>query len=169
MKKIFKFLAAFILYGISTPAFSAMSMGGHYVSTDSYCFMDMVVEENGVLQGTRSEFLQVTIKGSAELDQCLMRKEVISHGILIANETEFLMDLSVCAGKTTLTSCNLTNLYILDHDEENSKNHIHITLDGATIINGDIVFEAGLGQVYKGPNVVILGEIIGGILVELEN
>ena len=169
MKKILKFLAVVVLCGLSTPAFSAMTLSGNYVSTDSKCFMDMLVTEKGVLQGTRSEFLQVTIKGSANLDRCVMRKEVTSHGTLIANATEFLMDLSVCAGKTTLTSCNLMNLYILDHNEENGENPIHITLDGATTVNGAIVFETGLGQVHKGPNVVILGEVIGGVIVDQEN
>lgn len=169
MRKILKFLAAVVLCGFSTPAFSAMNLGGNYVSTDSKCFMDMLITETGVLQGTRSEFLQVTIKGSAILDRCIMRKEVTSHGTLIANATEFLMDLSVCAGKTTLTSCNLMNLYVLDHNEENSENPIHITLDGATTVNGAIVFETGLGQVHKGPNVVILGEVIGGVIVDQEN
>jgi hypothetical protein len=169
MKKILKFLAVVVLCGFSTPAFSAMTLGGTYVCTNSKCFMPMLITETGVLQGTRSEFLQVTIKGSANLDRCIMRKEVTSHGTLIANATEFLMDLSVCAGKTTLTSCNLMNLYVLDQNEENSENPIHITLNGATTVNGAIVFATGLGQVYKGPNVVILGEVIGGVIVDQEN
>lgn len=169
MKWISKLLAAIILCGISMPAFSAMSLGGTYESTDSYCFIDMIIEETGILKGTRSEFLKVTIKGSAELDQCFMKKEVVSYGTLVANKTEFSTDLSIFAGNTTLSSCNLTNLYISDNDEEKSKNPIHVILDGSTVVNGDIVFETGLGRVYKGPNVLILGEIKGGTLIELQN
>lgn len=166
MKKMLKYLVILLLCGLSTPAFSAMTLGGKYVSTDSTCFMDILVTETGVLEGTRSEFLQVTINGLANLDRCVMRKEVTSHGTLFANATDFLMDLAVCAGHTTLTSCNLINLYILDHNEENSTNPINITLDGATTVNGDIVFETGLGIVHKGPNVVILGKVIGGVVLD---
>ena len=36
-----------------------------------------------------------------------------------------------------------------------------ITLDGATHVKGDITFKSGKGKVYKGPHVLITGEIIG--------
>jgi hypothetical protein len=97
-----------------------------------------------------------------------MRKNVTSYGVLVANATDFFKDLTVCSGKTTITSCTLSNLYILDHDEENSANPIDVTLTGATTISGSIIFETGQGKVYKGPKVEILGEVIGGKLIKIK-
>lgn len=166
MKQLLKFMLFAVLCGFTTPSFSAMTCGGTYTSIDSHTYMDILVTETGLLKGIRSDFLRVTIKGTANLDRCIMKKEVISHGILDANATEFLEDVTICAGNTTLTSCTLTNLNILDHDD--SQNPIHITLKGATTINGSIVFETGQGKVYKSPDVVINGEILGGTLIDLK-
>ena len=169
MKNLLKTLCLFSLCTFITPAYCAMTNSGTFNSTNSSAFMDILNTETGTLKGINSSFLKLTNKGIAILDHCTMLKEVTSFGTLLANDTQFQSDLTIHSGKTILTSCNLNSIYIMDREDENATHPIHITLDGSTLINGSIYFEIGHGKVYKSSNVRILGEIIGGQVIDLQD
>lgn len=165
MQMILRSLCVLFLCGLATPVHSVMNLSGSFVLSDSSAFMDIEVKESGVLHGIRAAFLKLTNKGATHLDSCMMTKEVFSYGELDAKATSFLKDLTVCSGKVVLDGCHVTDLYIMDHDVIESP--IEVVLRGAAIIQGSIFFETGEGKVYKGPDVVVLGDVLGGVLDDL--
>ena len=158
MKRISKILMTAFALSLAIPAFSAMTVGGNYKTTDSKVFMDLFIKEGGNVNGVRSDFLGVVNEGTLQLEDCVMTKEVVSHGTLMAHKTDFKKDLSL-SGETELTSCRLTDI------------HVHggrLILDGYTEVAGSIIFETGNGEVYKKSEVTLLGDVIGGTVLDLE-
>lgn len=169
MQNFFKSLF-FVLLAFVTPVFAQMTNSGTTNLTDSDIFMDMLNTKTGVIKGTRSQFgHKLTNKGTVDLNSCVMKKEVTSFGTLVANKTKFQESLFISSGKTNLTACHIENLYILDASKEATTNPICVILDGNTTVNGSIIFETGVGKVFKSADALILGEVIGGIVLDLEN
>lgn len=165
---IFIVLCSFILPVYSKPEisenFDAVDSGDHFEKDDTNP-PDVLSTDHDNLCGVRSEFKKrVIVKGIAILDRCIMKKKVISYGTLKANATDFLRDLIIRSGAATLNSCGLTDLYIQDHDPQSP---IEVILDGYTVVHGSIIFESGKGKVYKSSNTCILGEVVGGELIDL--
>lgn len=161
-----KFLVSLLMLGalfFQTELQCAMTSSGQYKAVDSKNFMDLIITETGVLTGIRSEFLNLTVKGKADLDSCSITGNFVSSGNVVAKATNFLKNTSIYSGKTVFTSCSLSSLDIFDGGDQ----PIVIELRGATTVHGSITFETGNATVYKGPKVLIKGKIIGGNVIEL--
>ena len=118
---------------------------------------------NGHLDAKSSAYIHVTAAGQLTLENCTMKKAVVSHKNLTATDTNFHDGLYICDGKASLTNCTINNLYVDDWD-----NTPVITLRGNTIVTGHITFKTGNGKVSWEPGVVIQGEIIGGTITKIE-
>jgi hypothetical protein len=158
---LFVFLCVTIL-----PAYSTTVIGSTYRLVDSSTLRDILITKTGFLNGTRSIFLGLTVEGRADLDKCLVKGEVISQGLFVAKATEFCDRISIHSGRTILNSCEVKDLYLFDRNANDHENSIYVVLDGATIVFGSIIFETGQGKVYKGPDTLILGKVVGGFLTE---
>lgn len=123
---------------------------------------DFVIEEPGLLVAEKTKIYALTIMGKVDLDECTVHKEVVSFGKLIAKNTIFYFDLTLCSGFTDLDSCTIPNLIISNDDGSD----LEVYLKGNCVISGSINFVAGKGKIHKGKNAVILGEVIGGELIE---
>ncbi len=150
VKRFVKIIFLTLLVSYVTPAYSAMTISGVYSITDSSTWMDIVNKQSGVIKGQHSKFLNLTNYGTVELDFCNMIGKVQSFGCLIANETIFAKDL------------------ISDTSAQNVRCPSQITLNGKTLINGSVIFETNQGTIYKGADVMILGDIVNGEIVDLQ-
>jgi len=164
MTKIFRFVI--LSLGCISIANAAMTNSGKYSTTDSIAWGDFINKAEGVIEGKRSTFLKITNYGTANLDNCLMKGEFISFGTVLANETQFLKNLTVNTGETTLNSCKLENLII--SNESNESDSPRVILKGYTVIQGSVEFKGDSGSVYKGADVTILGDIINGTVLDLQ-
>jgi hypothetical protein len=168
VKRFVKIIFLTLLVSYVTPAYSAMTISGVYSITDSSTWMDIVNKQSGVIKGQHSKFLNLTNYGTVELDFCNMIGKVQSFGCLIANQTVFTKDLIIAGGEANLTSCQLENLFISDTSAQNVRCPSQITLNGKTLINGSVIFETNQGTIYKGADVMILGDIVNGEIVDLQ-
>ncbi len=168
IKGFVKNLFLTFVIGCVAPAYCAMTNSGVYSVTDSSTWMDIVNKQSGVIKGQRSKFLNLTNYGTVELDSCNMIGKVQSFGCLIANETVFTKDLIIGGGEANLTSCQLENLFISNTSAENDSYPPQVILNGKTLINGSVIFETNQATIYKGADVMILGDIVNGEIVDLE-
>ena len=168
MKQILRGFFLVLGLGCVSSIYGGMTNSGVFSVKNSMAWMDITNEITGVIEAERSKFLKLTNYGTASLDDCIMMDEVATLGVLTANGTQFLKDLTVSGGDTTLTSCQLENLFISEAPFENESHPPQVILNGNTIINGSIEFKVASATVYKGPNVVILGETRNGMLVDLQ-
>jgi hypothetical protein len=161
MNLIFKFLG--LALSCISVTHAGMTISGNYTLKRSAAWMEITNNPSGVIQAEESKFLQLTNYGTAHLNHCAMAKEVVSFGTLLANETNFHMNLTVSSGDATLTSCTLENLIISATPSEP-----RVILNGSTIIRGSVEFKEASGLVYKGPDVKILGSTINGTIIDFQ-
>lgn len=167
MKKLTLSLCFGLLCLITVPVTAQMTNGGTFEFTSSSTFMPLLNKKTGVIKGVRSQFLHTLVnEGTTYLDRCSMNKEVTNFGVLAAQATRFYDNLIVYSGDVTLSSCTLENLYIMDANVTETENGLTVILQGATTINGSIIFETGLGKVSKSADVIIKGEISGGVVLD---
>lgn len=166
IKKIFKFLI--LVFSCTSSAYAGMINSGKYVAKESQTWGDLINETTGTILGEQSTFLSLVNYGSANFDRCIIKGKIISYGSLVANETQFLLDLTVMnGGEATLTSCKIENLIISNYFNEKSVTPPLIILNGSTVIRGSIEFKGDSGIIYKGANVKILGTVINGTIKDL--
>ncbi len=167
MKKRVKFLCAALIVGWMVQVHGGITNGGVYSASDSYVEMEIINKSKGVIEGKRSEFLEIVNYGKVDVEDCIIDGKMTSFGELVANQTTF-EDVLIGGGEAWLISCRLENLIISDHPEGDSGAFPQVVLSGDTLVKGSIVFETDQGVVYKGPEVVILGEIVDGVVLDLQ-
>ncbi len=165
MKKLFLFFIVFI-FGSMHPIYGGIDNSGTFNLINSTCWGDIVNNKMGVIEGKGSIFLGIVNYGTVNLDDCTIKAECKSFGQLNALNTSFQRNVIICDGQTILDSCKLENLFIKD-DLEDTPSLPQVILQGSTTISGSIVFTTGQGRIYKGPNVVILGQVVNGSITNL--
>ncbi len=163
MKQFFTLLAALMLLSPSE-GHTAMTVSGTYNCENSSMFMDMDLKETGYFHGKKSALFALNVRGHAVLEECLAKKEVTLYGTLEAVGTQFTKDVTAFSGQHTLESCDLQNLFILDSPDV----PLTIYLKGKTTIHGNVTFQTNTAQIFKGPDVIIGGEIINGQIHNIE-
>jgi hypothetical protein len=149
-------------------SYAGITNSGTYSVNNGSSWGDMVNTETGVINAIRGKFTKLTNYGTAKLDSCKMIEEVTSFGTLTANDTQFYKTLTVGSGEAVLTSCQLENLVVVEPMNEHGSRPAQIFLKGNTVVNGAIEFQSTSGVVYKGPNVVVAGEIVNGMVLDLQ-
>ncbi len=163
-KSFFTFLV--IVFGAVCPIYGAINNSGEFNLTNSSCFGDMVNNKTGVIEGKDSLFLGIVNQGTVNLDTCKVKREFKSSGQVNAVNTKFEKNVTISGGHTTLDNCELVNLFI---DSEENSPVPKVILWGETAIGGYLTFLTGKGEVYVGPRVVYVGEIVNGSIIKLDH
>lgn len=167
MNKFFYFLLILMSFYASL-TYGGFLNSGTFDFTNSTAWGDFENQTTGVLNGEGSTFFGLVNHGTVNLKKCKMTKEVKSFWVLNAIETSFLKDVVICDGNATLHSCQLENLVVGDILNETNHSLATVILDGSTKIKGSIIFKNAEGKVYKSSQVIILGDIINGSIIDLE-
>jgi hypothetical protein len=127
--------------------------------------MDVTITESGKFTATGCQLLALTVSGKCQLSDCVVQKPVtLNGGNLIAIFSRFNEPVSIASGTFAAESCEIAALTIEDDGDELPV----VQLTGATKVHGPIIFETGLGQVIKGPDVELLGEVVNGVVLDAE-
>jgi hypothetical protein len=159
MKKILAAILLLCSFEMSKSE-AAWTNSGTYSSNGGALMIPFENKVTGIMNISNTKVLSLINAGTVSCKNCIFTKEVLNRGVLSAEKTQFQGVLSVAGGQTQLTSCELTDLKILDLDSTPV-----VQIDGDTHIHGSVVFETGKGQVMIGPFVTIEGAIIGGTVV----
>jgi len=125
--------------------------------------LDSVVV-NGALLSIESDLGSLQVNGEAKLEHSAIKGDALINGALKAEKCHFFGSLSIASEMTFLE--NATTIQILIRKTSHLNSGQILKLSGKTIIHGDIVFESGKGQVFVTDDVEIVGNVIGGCVVQ---
>ena len=127
-------------------------------------FKDLIVsntiEINGAANGENIESHNLIVAGSLEGYRIKVTKGTVS-GYLHAHNSDF-EELEFDSKNIILNNSMARNIIF-----KSSKNKVKqkLVLQGKTIVNGDIIFKSGLGEVLLDSQAKLTGKIIGGKVV----
>jgi hypothetical protein len=110
----------------------------------------------GPLIAKNTEFHTLYVKGSINVDNCLISSIHVS-GDLIAINSNFLDTIYAKSSSITLSNSNTQKIII----ESSGDNEQVLSLNGKTVINGDIIFLSSNGLVKAESQVVMKGTLEG--------
>lgn len=102
----------------------------------------------------------VEVYGEANLSQTTVEQPSTIIGYLRAQNSQFLAPLTLGAQKAVFTSCKIASLTVRKEDAFKGKQIIELKQN--SLIEGDVVFESGRGEVHLYPGTQLLGTVQGG-------
>lgn len=120
-----------------------------------------LVKINGTANGKNIECDRLIVYGNLEGYKIKVNGESILVGYFNVYDSVF-KELNVHSGKISLTNTSTNNIVI-----KTLKNKIkqQLILKGQTIVNGDVIFESGSGEVLLDSQAKITGQIIGSKVI----
>lgn len=117
---------------------------------------------NGMLTADDASFASLNVNGSVSLMQCSVNTEADIKGSLKASSSKFESSLDIYSGSTRFINSKVNNnLHVHHTDTKNQE----VYLDNNSEVGGDIVFDDGHGKVYLRGGSKVVGNVIGGELI----
>ena len=119
---------------------------------------------NGRFKAHQSRFMAgVTVNGASSISDTEIHGVAKFRGSLMAQSTNFSNKLEILSSLAEFENCNTQ---LITFKEQPSKNQVQrIKLSKNTEVQGDIIFEAGKGEVICDETSKIHGQIIQGTLI----
>jgi len=114
---------------------------------------------NGLLSAEKARFSSLDVNGSAYLVKCTITSSATIRGSLSATSTKFQDKVDVYSNSIRFTNSKISSDLHLYHSSSKQQT---VTLDKASEISGNIIFDDGNGNVVLQGNSKIGGKIIGG-------
>ena len=123
-----------------------------------------VVSCNGTLKATGADMNHLIVNGQVTLKQSIVRSDMLINGKLTASGSQLSGTLSIASEKTDLIDTKAEDI-IVRKVEGDSREQLLILSD-QTVVQGSIQFESGSGKVILENTARVLGDILGGEILE---
>lgn len=119
---------------------------------------------NGSFKACQSKLMSdITVNGSSSIDDTQINGVATFRGSLVARSTQFSNKLEILSTLAELENCKSQFITFKELPRKNLVQRIKLSKN--TEVQGNILFEAGNGEVICDETSKIHGKIIGGILI----
>jgi hypothetical protein len=119
----------------------------------------MVINGSLKAQGVKFE-AELFANGNADIKQVRLQADAHFNGNLNASDSEFFKKFYALSQQSDYSNCQFKDIVIKKNPYINTKQIIRLMNN--SIVNGDVIFESGKGEVYLDANSQIKGEVHGG-------
>lgn len=117
------------------------------------------IKINGDMEASNVTCKNLIVSGSLESNNIIVKKDAMINGYLKAKNSKF-EDINATAEKIMLFNTHVNNIIVQSIKDKKTQ---QIILNGNTTINGNIIFESGIGEVLLlSKEVKIFGKVNGG-------
>lgn len=117
------------------------------------------IKINGDMEASNVTCKNLIVSGSLESNNILVNKDTMINGYLKAKNSNF-EDINATSEKIMLFNTRVNNIIVKSIKDKKTQ---QIILNGNTTINGNIIFESGIGEVLLlSKEVKIVGKVNGG-------
>ena len=125
-------------------------------------FQDLIIAEsvkvNGTIKGKHIQCRYLIVSGDLEGNSIHVKGDTRISGYFNVSNSSF-EDLEISSKKIVLNNTTTKNI-VIKASKNNAKQQI--ILNGTTIVNGNIIFESGFGEVVLDKKAKIQGQVSGG-------
>jgi hypothetical protein len=119
---------------------------------------------NGQLQASGATFeSQLRTNGKSTFTECTLLGSSHFSGNLKAADSHFLSDIILVANESTFLNCQINNVVVRSLPYVKSQT---VYLSAGSVVTGDIIFEAGRGEVHMDKLSQVKGTIKGGKIIQ---
>lgn len=116
---------------------------------------------NGILNAEGADFKRrLIVNGNASIKQSKFHENASFNGNLTVSDSEFLGYLYLHVQQSDYFNCRLNYIFAEKNPYTNAKEIIF--LKNGSLVNGDVMFESGNGEIHLDANSQIKGKIYGG-------
>ncbi|MDF2549493.1 MAG: hypothetical protein K0S07_560 [Chlamydiales bacterium] len=120
---------------------------------------------NGSLDAINATIGSLHINGTATLDTCVVNEEIELNGALSCSNCTLKKKVALCVKEATFFSCSIDSIEVRFTPDDKITQTIE--LRGNTIVDHDIIFLEGKGEVILRDNSQVLGDIIDGTCTQM--
>lgn len=144
---------------------ASVSANGPVTMTDTIVQNDTQV--NGTLDAEKATFNNLTVNGKVVLHDSLIKGLTDINGDLKAFKSNFSDTLTLSTNGVELYATHTADI-IIDNSGSGIVSPQTLTLKEGSLVDGNVTFKAEDGIVYVGPKSSIIGKVIGGKIVHIE-
>jgi hypothetical protein len=123
-----------------------------------------LVDVNGSLEARNAKIGQLQVYGAVNIRRSTISGTTSVIGHLFAKDTTFTKEISINSLRTTLEGCTIDSILI--HSDKAEDRIQRLSLTNKTVVNGNVVFESGLGEINLSADSKINGTVTGGQVIK---
>lgn len=129
---------------------------------------EVIIQEKIVINGSliaKNVLFEsdLVVNGTISITDSNIKGHAFLRGALQSANSVFLNPVQILGDKLNFEQCQINNIIVQQLPYGGIVQKIQLT--NRTIVNGDIIFQAGIGKVYIDTTSAIQGNIIGGELI----